>query len=173
MKTNVLLILLGISLCASSCLTQKKATKHRKSYMERTYTSIKDALNDADVQLLSDTVKVIFKSPVMFEFNKADISSTLFPSFERFARILNEKKKTTIMITGHTDSVGGDNTNNMTLSVRRADSAKNLLAHYKLAPSRIYTWGMGAKEPVATNATDEGRAKNRRIEFVILYDYKP
>lgn len=172
MKPKVLLVLLGISLFASSCLTQKKAAKRKKTYMERTYTSIKEALNDADVQLLSDTVKVIFKSPVMFEFNRAEISTTLFPSFQRFADILNEKKKTRIMIAGHTDSVGGDNANNMALSVRRADSAKNLLVYYKLPSTRIYTWGMGAKEPIAPNATEQGRAKNRRIEFTVLYNYK-
>lgn len=138
--------------------------------MEKTYICIKEGLNDADVQLVSDTVKVLFKGPVMFEFNKAEISTTIFPSFERFSSILNKKDKTTIMIAGHTDSIGGDNTNNIALSLRRADSAKRLLTYYKIAPSRIYTWGMGAKEPLASNTTDDGRALNRRIEFIVLYN---
>lgn len=166
-------MLLGISLFASSCASHKKTAKRKKSYMEHTYTDIKAALNNANVMLVSDTVKVLFEGPVMFEFNKAEIARALFPSFERLSRVLIEKNKTTIMIAGHTDSVGGDNLNNMVLSERRADSARNLLVHYKLPSSRIFTWGMGAREPIASNSTEQGRARNRRIEFIVLYDYKP
>lgn len=172
MKTRLLLILMGISLFTSSCSPTKKAARRKKSYMEKTYASIKASLNDADVRLLSDTVKVIFKDPVMFEFNKAVIAPSVRPSFERFSAILNEKNKTTIMIAGHTDSIGGDNSNNIALSQRRADSAKSLMVHYKIAPSRIYTWGLGVREPLASNATESGRALNRRIEIIVLYNMK-
>ena len=139
--------------------------------MERTYTSIKGVLNDADVTLLTDTVKVVFKDNVLFEFNRADINQAMFPAFERFAGVLNQFSKTEILIVGHTDSVGGDNSNNRLLSLRRADSARNVLQYYSVAGKRINTWGFGAKEPIATNATADGRAKNRRVEFIILYDY--
>lgn len=163
-------VIAGISLLAFSCKSGKSLTK-RKKYMERTYISVKDVLNDAEVTLLTDTVKVVFKDNVLFDFNKAEIHSNMYPAFERFSKVLNRFDKTNILIVGHTDSVGGDNANNRQLSLRRADSARNLLVSYKVAIDRINTWGFGAKEPIASNATEEGRARNRRVEFIMLYDY--
>lgn len=144
----------------------------RKAYMERSYHEMKLALSDAEVTLLSDTVKIVFKTPVLFEFNEARILPDNFPRFERMAKVLNNFSRTEILIVGHTDSVGGTNSlTNRMLSLRRADSAQNMLAFYKVNRKRMDTWGLGAKEPVASNATVEGRALNRRVEFIVLYNY--
>jgi outer membrane protein OmpA-like peptidoglycan-associated protein len=155
---------------AMACGTGKNLAK-RKKYMDNTYTDFKKTLNDADVVLLTDTVKIIFKNPIIFEFNKATILPEMMPSFERMAKVLLQHSKTEILVVGHTDSVGGDNTNNQQLSIRRADSAVNVLAYYKVSHERMDTWGLGSKEPVASNATEEGRARNRRVEFIVLYNY--
>lgn len=169
--TNRFMLLLAVPvLFAASCNSGKKLAK-RKAYMTTTYNAFKAVLNDADVTQLNDTIKIVFKTPVLFPFNQATIASEMFPSFDRMAHVMNDHKKTEMLIVGHTDYIGGDNANNQQLSLRRADSALNLLAYYKVSRKRMDTWGLGAKEPVASNATEDGRAKNRRVEFIVLYNY--
>lgn len=140
--------------------------------MSATYTDIKNAVNEADVQLLNDTVKVVFSNNVLFDFASATIKDNMYPAFDRFAKALNAHNKTEVLICGYTDSIGTADRNS-NLSQRRADSAKNLLVYYKVKDNRMYTWGLGAKNPVLPNNTEQGRQKNRRVEFVILYNYKP
>jgi outer membrane protein OmpA-like peptidoglycan-associated protein len=89
----------------------------------------------------------------------------------RFADALNKFEKTAILISGYTDSIGTDEYNEK-LSAQRADTAKAALVNNKVANQRINTWGMGKRHPIATNETEEGRALNRRVEFIILYDVK-
>ncbi len=170
MNSRILFLLLAGTMIFASCSSSKKLAK-RKKYMEQTYTDFRKVLNDADVALLNDTVKILFRNPVLFDFNEATISPALLPSLARMANVLQDHPKTEILITGHTDAVGGDNPNNQQLSLRRADSALNVLAYYKVKRKRMDTWGLGTKEPIASNATEEGRARNRRVEFIVLYNY--
>jgi outer membrane protein OmpA-like peptidoglycan-associated protein len=107
----------------------------------------------------------------MFGFNSASINSEVAPSMNRFADALNKFEKTAILISGYTDSIGTDEYNEK-LSAQRADTAKAALVNNKVANQRINTWGMGKRHPIATNETEEGRALNRRVEFIILYDVK-
>jgi len=69
-----------------------------------------------------------------------------------------------VEISGHTDSVGSEEYN-QALSLRRAQAVKNWLVQKGIAANRMKTVGKGENEPVASNDTAEGRAKNRRIEF--------
>lgn len=102
---------------------------------------------------------------VFFDLNKA----TIRPESEEFlngvAKTLKENPDTEIEIHGHTDNTGSDEYN-MILSQRRADAVKGYLVRQGVNPSRITTMGYGEESPIATNATPEGRQKNRRIEFV-------
>jgi outer membrane protein OmpA-like peptidoglycan-associated protein len=70
---------------------------------------------------------------------------------------------------GHTDSQGSDDYN-MRLSLRRAESARQYLVSSGIAYNRIRTEGRGEMEPVADNATDAGRSRNRRVEVAIFAD---
>ena len=72
-----------------------------------------------------------------------------------------------IISTGHTDSVGSD-AYNQALSIRRANAVKNYLVSKGIAAERVYVEGKGEKQPVATNKTAEGRAKNRRVEIEVV-----
>jgi OOP family OmpA-OmpF porin len=72
-----------------------------------------------------------------------------------------------VIAVGHTDSVGSDKYNDR-LSQRRADSVKAYLVSKGIEPNRIYTEGKGEKQPVASNKTKEGRAKNRRVEIEVV-----
>jgi len=152
-----------------SCSPSRKLQKKR--YINHTYTALKKTLNDAEVKLLNDTIRVIFKSPVLFEYKQAWINPSLHPDFEKLAYALKIYAKTQVLIVGYTDSIGGDKMTNRILSQRRADSARNLLEYYQVPRERIDTWGFGAKEPIASNKTETGRAANRRVQFIILYSY--
>jgi OOP family OmpA-OmpF porin len=72
-----------------------------------------------------------------------------------------------VIAIGHADSTGSD-AYNQKLSVRRAESVKAYLVSKGVEPNRIYTEGKGEKQPVASNATKEGRAKNRRVEIEVI-----
>lgn len=171
MRSKYLLLLPATYLVLSACGTTRKTAKKQK-YMASAYEDIKGALNEADVKLLNDTVKVVFDNKVLFDFASATIKQQNYNAFERFAKTLNRHGKTKILITGYTDAIGSDE-NNTNLSLRRADSSKNLLAAYHVKKKRMYTWGLGAKNPVKSNETEEGRKLNRRCEFILLYNYKP
>src|SRR5690606_33594364 len=73
----------------------------------------------------------------------------------------------TLLATGHTDSIGTEQYN-QGLSERRANSVKDYLVSKGIDPNRIYVEGKGETQPVASNATREGRAQNRRVEIEIV-----
>jgi OOP family OmpA-OmpF porin len=72
-----------------------------------------------------------------------------------------------VIAVGHADSIGSDEYNQR-LSVRRAESVKAYLVSKGIEPNRVYTEGKGEKQPVASNKTAEGRAKNRRTEIEVI-----
>lgn len=116
----------------------------------------------------NDTVKVSFPTNILFDKESYIISETVLPSIVRFAAALNKYDKTAILVSGFTDSLGTEEYNN-NLSMMRAEMAKKTLVNNEVLPERINTWGMGERHPIASNETEAGRAKNRRVEFVILY----
>ena len=80
---------------------------------------------------------------------------------------MNENPQVRIRIIGHTDNVGSDEANRK-LSEGRANAVKDDIVGRGIDTQRIETIGKGESEPVASNDTEEGRAQNRRVEFVIL-----
>lgn len=155
-----------------SCNPQKRLAKKKHVYMEAAYTSLKGTITEAEVTILNDTVKVLFPEHLLFQKNSSEINKETYPLMQRFATSLNLYGQTSILINGYTDSIGGEELNR-NLSSQRADSAATVLNLYKVANTRMMQWGMGASNFIADNATEEGRRKNRRVEFVILYKYDP
>ena len=139
--------------------------------MESTYNEFKQKLNEADVTIIGDSVKILFPKNVMFDFDKATVVNDFFPILTKLADVLENHKKTGLLINGHTDSFGNDD-HNLELSRRRADSTKAVLIYDGIGASRLYSWGFGAKQPIASNATPDGRQLNRRVEFIVLYNYR-
>jgi outer membrane protein OmpA-like peptidoglycan-associated protein len=88
------------------------------------------------------------------------------PAIDEIAKLLTNNPTLKVGIVGHTDMVG-DATSNMKLSQARAQSVINELASkHRIAAARLVAFGAGPWAPVASNDTDEGRAKNRRVELV-------
>jgi len=107
--------------------------------------------------------KIVLRA-VHFDFNKSNIRSDARPILDEAARMLKERGEVKIVVEGHTDSIGGD-AYNMKLSKRRAEAVKRYLVEHRIAASRITSEGFGKRQPVASNATAEGRAQNRRVEL--------
>lgn len=102
---------------------------------------------------------------VYFGFASAQLESTSDPALAGVAQLLEKHPAWTLSIEGHTDSVG-DPASNRTLSQRRADAVRAALAERGVRPDRLETAGFGASQPRESNATIEGRARNRRVELV-------
>jgi type IX secretion system PorP/SprF family membrane protein len=104
-----------------------------------------------------------------FEFNSSDLDDDSKTYLDDLIEALKENDHLRIKLTGHTDNVGSAKFNQK-LSLYRADSIKEYLKEKGIDPGRIDTEGRGLHEPLNENKTDEDRAKNRRVELVILYD---
>jgi len=109
---------------------------------------------------------VTFKGDVTFDTNSAALRPGLYSEINRVAGILNQYPNTFVRVEGHTDS-RGSNEYNMDLSIRRANAVKNLLLQRGVADGRIDVVGFGETTPVATNDTEAGRQRNRRVEIKI------
>ena len=111
-------------------------------------------------------LSVTFKGDVTFDTNSAELRPGLYNEINRVAGVLNQYTDTLIRVEGHTDSKGSDEYN-MDLSKRRANNVKTLLVMRGVAENRIEVVGYGKTMPVATNDTEAGRQKNRRVEIRI------
>ncbi|MDD3124274.1 MAG: OmpA family protein [Candidatus Kapabacteria bacterium] len=108
-----------------------------------------------------------FVVPITFDFNKSDIKPESFEILDGIADQMLSNPKIKIEIQGHTDNIGTVEINQV-LSEKRANSVKEALVSRGIEAQRIRTRGFGMTMPVANNDTEEGRAKNRRTQFVIL-----
>ena len=113
------------------------------------------------------TEKVTFAADVFFDFDKAVLKPEGKARLDDLVSKLGGTTLEVIIAIGHTDAVGGD-AYNQSLSVRRAEAVKAYLVSKGIEPNRIYTEGKGKTQPIASNATDAGRAKNRRTEIEIV-----
>jgi OOP family OmpA-OmpF porin len=114
--------------------------------------------SDGSVQLLK---------PIEFETGRAVIKPTSFPILDEVLDLMKGRPSMRIGVYGHTDSKGTP-ANNLRLSKERAAAVRNYLQGKGIAASRLESEGVGQTKPVAPNETDDGRAKNRRVEFKIL-----
>jgi outer membrane protein OmpA-like peptidoglycan-associated protein len=103
---------------------------------------------------------------IYFDTNRADVKAESQPALQEIAKLLNGDPKLSLLVVGHTDSVGAYDAN-LALSQRRADAVlKELTSRHGIVASRLHAVGVGMAAPVASNATEDGRAKNRRVELV-------
>ncbi len=111
---------------------------------------------------------------IEFETGKWDILSQSFAALNQLLGLMDKYPGTKISIQGHTDNQG-DSVANEQLSLNRANSVRDWLVQHGISSTRLETRGYGQTRPIATNSTEEGRAINRRIEFIIIAndDQKP
>ena len=111
--------------------------------------------------------KVTYAADAFFDFDKAVVKPAGKAKLDDLIAKVKGINLEVIIAVGHTDSVGSD-AYNQKLSVRRAEAVKAYLVSKGIEKNRIYTEGKGEKQPVASNKTKEGRAKNRRVEIEVV-----
>ncbi len=103
-----------------------------------------------------------------FDTGKAKLQPSSEKTLAELSQVLKDNPGLNIQVIGHTDNVGGDNAN-LALSQARAQAVSSALVTQKgIAPERVQSLGLGAGQPVASNTTEDGRARNRRVEIVAL-----
>ena len=117
-------------------------------------------------QTADNRLKLEIPSDISFETNRSDIQPNFRSILDKFASSLNENPATMVTIVGHTDNTGSDAINNP-LSLDRAARTRDYLTTRGVAPARFTINGRGSHEPVASNDTSTGRAKNRRVEIFV------
>lgn len=111
--------------------------------------------------------KVTFAADAFFDFDKAVLKADGKAKLDDLTSKLQGMNLEVIIAVGHTDSVGTD-AYNQKLSIRRAEAVKAYLVSKGIEANRVYTEGKGKKQPVASNKTAAGRAKNRRVEIEVV-----
>ncbi|MES3011271.1 MAG: OmpA family protein [Pseudomonadota bacterium] len=117
-------------------------------------------------QTADNRLKLDIPSDISFDVGRSAIKPNFAPVLDKFATSLQQHQVTTVTIVGHTDSTGSDAVNNP-LSVERAASSRDYLIARGVAFNRINIDGRGSREPVADNATVQGRNANRRVEIFV------
>jgi outer membrane protein OmpA-like peptidoglycan-associated protein len=114
---------------------------------------------------INETGKVALYG-IYFDTDSAAIKNSSAPTMQEIAKLLRDNSRMKIIVVGHTDNQGGYDYN-MDLSKRRAAAvAQALQTAYKISPSRLRSAGVGYLAPAGNNASEEGRALNRRVELV-------
>ncbi|MGQ9496267.1 MAG: OmpA family protein [Thermoanaerobaculaceae bacterium] len=122
----------------------------------------------ADAKFMTDGINTtghVAIYGIYFDFNKADVKPESDPALKEITKMLQQDAKLKLYVVGHTDNVGGLDYN-MKLSQQRAEAVvKELVSKYKIAPDRLKAGGVGPLAPVTSNDTEDGKAKNRRVEL--------
>ena len=137
--------------------------------MEEKRVAMEQATQGTGVEVTrtpDNQLKLEVPSDVSFAVGSATIDPRLRPVLDSFASGLGGQPNMLVRVVGHTDSTGSDAINDP-LSLRRAESVRNYLEDRGVGASRIEVAGRGSREPVASNDTAEGRAKNRRVEIYL------
>lgn len=137
-------------------------------YMDYQEAKLRDSLKNTPVEVSREgnQIKLTMPSGVTFATNSATLNNTAIISLNSAAETLVQYPETTITIAGHTDNTGSLAIN-QPLSERRAQAVAAYLNQRGVATSRLSTVGYADRQPVASNATEEGRAQNRRVEILI------
>ncbi len=139
--------------------------------MDKQAEEIKNEVPGVKVERVEEGIVVEFSSEILFGFDRSDLTTDAKAKLGDLAKVLTKYPDTDIEIQGHTDNKGTD-AYNMRLSERRANSVSAYLRTLNVASSRISIKGFGESAPEYTNETEEGRAQNRRVEFLITANEK-
>lgn len=134
--------------------------------MDKNEAELRAELQGTGVSVTRTGDQVILNMPADITFNvdQDAVKSNFYPVLNSVAKVLNRYQKTVVDVYGYTDSSGGDQYN-LDLSQRRAMSVANYLSAQGVDSRRFAVTGFGKTRPIATNATAEGRAQNRRVEI--------
>ncbi|MDE6438408.1 MAG: OmpA family protein [Muribaculaceae bacterium] len=142
--------------------------------MDKQAEELKKQLAEADVETVTDqnglqAIKVTFPGGILFPTNGTSLSANAKTELSQFATSLMQNPDTDVQIYGFTDNTGSMEVNTR-VSNGRAESVLSYLVNSGVAPTRVRAQGVPMADYVASNATAEGRAQNRRVEIYITAD---
>ncbi|MEO5973540.1 MAG: OmpA family protein [Sphingomicrobium sp.] len=139
------------------------------NYMDRQEAELRrqTAGTGVDVIRQGDDLLLRMPSGITFDVDRYDIKPQFQSTLNEVAGTLRQYNQTFVDVLGHTDSTGSD-AYNQALSERRARSVANYLSSHGVAAARVATQGYGETMPIADNASEAGRAVNRRVEIKIV-----
>ncbi|MBB1519952.1 OmpA family protein [Aquipseudomonas guryensis] len=135
-------------------------------YADKQEAELRRSMEGTGVQVerQGDNIQLIMPGNITFATDSAEIASNFYNPLNNLANSFRQYDQNSIEIIGHTDSTGS-HTYNMSLSQRRAQSVANYLLAQGVNAGRVSTRGAGPDQPIASNATAEGRSQNRRVEI--------
>ena len=139
------------------------------NYMDRTYLNLRERLAGTGVgvtRVSQSQILLNFPSDLTFDFDRDNVKGQFVPTLRDVGNVLREYDQTTVDVYGHADSVGSD-AYNQDLSERRAMNVASVLMQGGVIRQRVVAQGFGESRPIASNSTDDGRARNRRVEVYI------
>lgn len=138
-------------------------------YMDTQEAKLRKQLRGTGVSVKRDgnNINLIMPGNITFATNRRNLKSEFYNVLGSVALVVKEYNKTTVVVSGYTDSVGSDKYNQK-LSEDRARSVADFLVNKKVNPARIELIGLGEKNPVASNKTQQGRSLNRRVEITLF-----
>jgi outer membrane protein OmpA-like peptidoglycan-associated protein len=153
---------------------------HKYSYFAKKdgFYSVSENIDLQDMEVYAEIKRDLYLAPIVvgqsvrlnnifFEYDKSDILSGSFYELDRLAAIMQQNPNIVIQIAGHTDNAGSD-VYNQKLSEDRARAVYAYIKSKDIGDDRVSFVGYGESRPIAPNDTEEGRALNRRVEFVII-----
>lgn len=156
---RIWMLLVGVSFLAAGCC----AYGPRQGAVKRTETRKSDVIETIKTE---KGVQIRLKGDVSFETRSSELSEKANRVLDELAADFVKRDYKDIVVVGHTDNRGAD-AFNMRLSRDRAQAVRDRLVAGGVKGSRIATDGKGPTQPIATNDTEEGRAKNRRVEIQV------
>ena len=139
------------------------------AYMDAQEAELREQLAGSGVQVErdGDQLNLIMPGNITFNTDEYAIKNEFFSVLDAVAQVLYKFTDTRLVVTGHTDSTGAADYN-YNLSNRRATSVANYLASNGVDQARLISQGVGPDQPIASNATESGKAQNRRVELQIV-----
>lgn len=139
--------------------------------MDQQAADLQRDMEGVKVERVGEGIMLTMPAGILFESSKFDLTGTAQAEIDKLAKILQKYPDTDILITGHADA-SGVKEKNQTLSEQRAQSVVTHLGTHGVDAARMKSSGKGDNEPVADNATPEGRTANRRVEVAIFANEK-
>ncbi|GGY65504.1 OmpA family lipoprotein [Cellvibrio zantedeschiae] len=138
-------------------------------YMDKQEKELREKLKDSGVQVnrQGNDLNLIMPGNITFAVGKSDIRSDFYSVLNSVAQALKQYDQTTVRISGFTDSTGPLSFNQR-LSEERANSVRTYLLAQGVASERIDSAGYGPANPIASNASEDGRQANRRVEIKLI-----
>ena len=137
-------------------------------YMDRQEAELRQRLEATGVRVVrtGDSIRLVMPGNITFATDSYNVRSDFLPVLDSVAVVLKKYKNTRLRVVGHTDSTGSARYNQL-LSQQRAQAVADVLIRDGVPATRITVIGRGENDPIASNATPEGRAQNRRVEILI------